>query len=161
MTAMAKKNADPDPTIARHKRAQHDYHLEDRYEAGLVLFGWELKSIRAGKAQLIDSYVLVREGEAWLLGANISPLQSASTHVIAEPKRTRKLLLHAKELAALFMATQQKGYTCIATRLYWKGKHVKCEIALAKGKQDHDKRESTKDREWERQKERLMKVHHR
>ena len=140
---------------------QHDYHLEDRYEAGLVLFGWELKAIRAGKAQLIDSYVLVREGEAWLLGANISPLESASTHVIAEPKRTRKLLLHAKELAILFMATQQKGYTCIATQLYWKGKHVKCEIALAKGKQDHDKRETTKDREWARQKERLMKVHHR
>ncbi len=156
-----KKAALPDPTIARHKRASHEYHLETRYEAGLVLFGWELKSIRAGKAQLTDSYVLVRDGEAFLLGANITPLDAASTHVIAEPQRTRKLLLHAKELAELYMETQQKGYTCVALRLYWKGKHVKCEIALAKGKQSHDKREATKDKDWARQKERLMKSHNR
>ncbi|MCP5186118.1 MAG: SsrA-binding protein SmpB [Pseudomonadales bacterium] len=159
--AKARKNAATDPTIARNKRAQHDYHLEQRYEAGMVLLGWELKSIRAGKAQLVDSYVLLRDGEAWLLGANITPLDSASTHVIAEPQRTRKLLLNARELAQLFQATQQKGYTCVATRLYWKGRHVKCEIALAKGKQSHDKRDAIKDKDWARQKERLMKGQHR
>ena len=157
----SKKTAAPDPTVARNKRASHEYHLESRYEAGLVLAGWELKSIRAGKAQLTDSYVLVRDGEAFLLGANITPLQSASTHVIADPKRTRKLLLHAKELAELYMSTQQKGYTCVALRLYWKNRHVKCEIALAKGKQSHDKRESSREKDWARQKERIMKSHHR
>lgn len=159
--ASKKKAAAPDPTIARNRRASHEYHLETRYEAGIVLLGWELKSIRAGKAQLTDSYVLVREGEAFLLGSNITPLDTASTHVVAEPKRTRKLLLNAKELADLYMATQQKGHTCVALRLYWKGKHVKCEIALALGKQSHDKREATKDKDWARQKERLMKSHSR
>ncbi len=151
------KNKTPDPTIARNKRASHDYHLEQRFEAGIALMGWEVKSIRAGKAQLVDSYVLVRDGEAYLLGANITPLQSASTHVVADPQRTRKLLLHAKEIAQLFQATQQKGYAVVATRLYWKGSNVKCEIALAKGKKMHDKRETSRNRDWDRQKERLMK----
>ena len=152
------KNKAPDPTIARNKRASHDYHLEQKFEAGLALMGWEMKSIRAGKAQLVDSYVLVRDGEAWLLGATIMPLESASTHVIADPQRTRKLLLHAKEIAQLFQATQQKGYACIATRLYWKGSRVKCEIALGKGKKQHDKRAASRERDWSREKHRLLKV---
>ena len=105
----------------------------------------------------MDSYVLLRDGEAWLIGANITPLASASTHVIADPQRTRKLLLHAKELAQLFAATQQKGFTCVATALYWKGNKVKCEIALGKGKKQHDKRASEHERDWQRQKQRLLK----
>lgn len=144
-------------TIARNKRASHDYLLEERFEAGLVLEGWEVKSVRSGKVQLVDSYVLLRNGEAWLLGANITPLSSAATHVIADPQRTRKLLLHTKELAKLFAATRQKGYTCIATAMYWKKHRVKCEIALGKGKQLHDKRATQRDRDWDRQKQRLMK----
>ena len=154
--AKAKKGA-PSSTIALNKRARHDYHLEEKFEAGVVLEGWEVKAIRAGKAQLTDSYVLLRDGEAWLLGANITPLPSASTHVVADPQRTRKLLLHNRELARLHGATTQKGFTCVATALYWKGNKVKCEIALAKGKKQHDKRASERDRDWNRQKERLMK----
>jgi len=144
-------------TIALNKRATHDYMLEERFEAGLVLEGWEVKSIRSGKAQLVDSYVLLRDGEAWLLGANIAPLASASTHVVADPQRTRKLLLHARELARIFTATQQKGFTCIATAMYWKGNKVKCEIALGKGKKLHDKRASQRDHDWNRQKQRILK----
>lgn len=144
-------------TIALNKRATHDYLLEDRFEAGLVLEGWEVKAIRGGKAQLVDSYVLLRDGEAWLLGAHITPLSSASTHVIADPQRTRKLLLHARELARIFAATQQKGFACVATAMYWKGNKVKCEIALGKGKKLHDKRASQRDRDWNRQKQRILK----
>ncbi len=152
-----KASKSPSTTIALNKRARHDYHLEQRFEAGVALQGWEVKSIRAGKAQLVDSYVLLRDGEAWLLGATITPLASASTHVVADPQRTRKLLLHAKEIAQLFSATAQKGYACVATALYWKGNKVKCEIALAKGKKQHDKRASERDRDWQRQKQRLLK----
>jgi len=144
-------------TIAQNKRASHDYLLEDRFEAGMVLEGWEVKSLRAGKAQLVDSYVMIRNGEAWLLGANFSPLSSASTHVIADPQRTRKLLLNQRELVKIMAATQQKGYSCVTTKLYWKGNRVKCEIALGRGKKMHDKRASLKDREWSRQKDRLRK----
>jgi SsrA-binding protein len=155
MSKSGKNNAPS--TIALNKRARHDYQLEERFEAGLALEGWEVKSVRAGKAQLVDSYVLVRDGEAWLLGANISPLPSASTHVVPDPQRTRKLLLHAREIARIHAATQQKGYTCVATALYWKGNRVKCELALGKGKKQHDKRASLKEREWNRQKERVLK----
>lgn len=144
-------------TIALNKRASHDYMLEERFEAGLVLEGWEVKAIRSGKAQLVDSYVLLRDGEAWLLGANITPLTSASTHVVPEPQRTRKLLLHARELARIFAATQRKGFTCVATAMYWKGNKIKCEIALGKGKKLHDKRASERDKDWNRQKERLLR----
>jgi SsrA-binding protein len=154
---MAKTKTKAPPPIAKNRRVTHDYTLEERFEAGMVLEGWELKSIRAGKAQLVDSYVLIRDGEAWLLGANITPLVSASTHVIADPTRTRKLLLHAKEIARLFADTNQKGYTCVATALYWKGNKVKCEIALAKGKQLHDKRATERDRDWKRQQRRTLK----
>jgi SsrA-binding protein len=155
---MSKKTDKPaGTTIALNKRAKHDYHIEQRFEAGLVLEGWEVKSLRAGKAQLVDSYVLLRNGEAWLLGCNITPLTSASTHVVADPQRTRKLLLHSRELGQIFAATQKKGYTCIATALYWKGNKVKCEIVLAKGKQQHDKRATERERDWSRQKQRIMK----
>jgi SsrA-binding protein len=144
-------------TIAQNKRARHDYHLEEHFEAGIALQGWEVKSLRAGKAQLVDSYVLIKGGEAWLLGANITPLTSASTHVIADPQRTRKLLLHTREIAKIYAATAQKGFTCVATAIYWKGNRVKLDIALAKGKAQHDKRATLKEREWNRQKDRIMK----
>lgn len=157
---MANKKPKPaSDTIASNKRARHDFLLSSTFEAGLVLLGWEVKSIRAGKAQLVDSYVFLRDGEAWLLNANITPLTSASTHVVAEPQRARKLLLHTRELGRLFTATQAEGFTCVATRIYWKGNKVKCEIALAKGKKQHDKRASERDRDWNRQRERIMKHH--
>ena len=143
--------------IARNKRAAHDYALEERFEAGLVLEGWEVKSLRAGNAQILDSHVLLKDGEAWLFGARIAPLASASSHVSADPGRTRKLLLHARELARIFTATQARGYACIATAVYWKNNRVKCEIALGKGRKRHDKRAALKEREWSRQKERLLK----
>lgn len=145
------------PTIALNKRARHDYHLEEKFEAGLVLKGWEVKSLRAGKVQLTDSYVLLKDGEAFLLGAHITPLPTASTHFVTDPTRTRKLLLNQRELSRLFNGVNQKGYTCVATALYWKKHLVKCEIALAKGKKEHDKRETEKDRDWQRQKERIMR----
>jgi len=145
------------PTIALNRRARFEFTLEETFEAGLALMGWELKSIRAGAVQLRDSYVLVRDGEAWLEGAHIAPLASASTHVTADPVRPRKLLLHAKEIARLAEHVQQKGYACVATALYWKGKRVKCEIALARGKRHRDKRATVKDRDWKRQQERLLK----
>jgi SsrA-binding protein len=152
-----KSNKQPSSTIALNRRARHDFELTERFEAGLVLEGWEVKAIREGNVQLTDSYVLLRDGEAWLLGANIMPLTSASTHVVADPQRTRKLLLHARELARIFAATQQKGFSCVATAMYWKGNRVKCEIALGKGKKSHDKRASQRDRDWARQKERLLR----
>ena len=155
---MAKpKPAQAAKTIALNRRAKFDYELGQRFEAGIALEGWELKSIRAGQAQLADSYVLLRDGEAWLLGAHITPLASASTHVQADPVRTRKLLLHAKEIARIFSAVQTRGQACVATALYWKGSLVKCEIALAKGKRAHDKRASIRDRDWQRDQARLRK----
>ncbi|MGS2723678.1 SsrA-binding protein SmpB [Porticoccus sp. GXU_MW_L64] len=152
-----KKPQNSGGTIALNKRARHDYHLTDKFEAGVSLLGWEVKSMRAGKVQLTDTYVLLQNGEAWLIGANVTPLQSASTHYVTEPDRTRKLLLNRRELAKIFQAVQQKGYTCVATALYWKQHLVKCEIALAKGKADHDKRETEKRRDWDRQKQRILR----
>jgi SsrA-binding protein len=146
-------------TIALNKRARHDYHLEDRYEAGLALQGWELKSIRAGRAQIGESYAVVRGGELFLFGAQITPLISASTHVVAEDRRTRKLLLHRREIDQLVGRIQRDGYTLVPTALYWKGNKVKAELALAKGKQSHDKREAAKDRDWARDKQRVMRRH--
>lgn len=144
-------------TIAVNRRARHEYHIEQTFEAGLVLTGWEVKSLRAGKGQLTDSYVLIKNGEAWLLGTHITPLTTASTHVVADPIRTRKLLLHKKEINRLIGQIQQKGFTCVALKLYWKGNKVKCEIALVKGKKLHDKRATEKDRDWERQKARVVR----
>jgi len=158
---MAKKPKIPDNTIVDNKRARHEYFIEDSFEAGLVLQGWEVKSLRQKKVQLVDSYVLIKDGEAWLLGCHITPLDTASTHIVCEPDRTRKLLLHRKELSRLFAATQQKGHTCVCTRLYWKDHLVKAKIALAKGKQSHDKRSTVKDREWNIDKQRIVRHHNR
>ena len=152
-----KKSKSGSATIAQNKKARHDYFLEDKTEAGVALVGWEVKSLREGRAQLMDSYVTFHKGEAWLSGALITPMNQASTHVIAEPRRERKLLLHRRELDRLMQKVQAKGYTCVCTALYWKGIHVKAEIALAKGKQAHDKRASSKDKDWKKEKERLMK----
>jgi SsrA-binding protein len=158
MRAMAKKKHKvPSNVIARNKRASFDYHLLETFEAGISLSGWEVKSLRMGKADLADSYVLMKDGEAWLLGAQITPLDTASTHVVADPQRTRKLLLHKKELAKILAATQQKGQTCVCTQLYWKGHLVKARIALAQGKKAHDKRDTQKDRDWNRQKQRIIR----
>jgi SsrA-binding protein len=143
-------------TIALNKKAKHDYFIEDKFEAGLALTGWEVKALRAGRGQLTDSYVMLKDGEAWLLGSHIEPLKSASTHVIADPTRTRKLLLHRRELSKLYGAVQQKGYTAICTALYWKQHLVKCEISLGKGKQQHDKRATEKERDWNREKQRTL-----
>ena len=161
MSAQARAKGAAKPArrvIARNRRATHDYALEDRFEAGLVLEGWEVKSLRAGKAQMVDSHVLLKDGEAYLFGAQVTPLPSASSHISPDPTRSRKLLLHARELARIFTATQTRGYACIATSLYWKNNRVKCEIALGKGRKRHDKRGALKDREWARQKERLLKA---
>ncbi|MEM7100873.1 MAG: SsrA-binding protein SmpB [Pseudomonadota bacterium] len=152
----SKKKAAPG-SIAQNRRARRDYFIETTFEAGLALQGWEVKSIRDGRVQLTDAYINLHQGEAYLSSANITPLTSASTHVVAEPQRMRKLLLHAREIAQIFVATQQKGYTCVPLALYWKGNKVKCEIALAKGKQQHDKRASVKEKDWQRDKARLMK----
>ena len=148
-------------TIALNKRARHDYHLEQRYEAGLALQGWELKAIRAGRAHIGESYAVVREGELVLFGSQITPLISASTHVVADDRRTRKLLLHRREIDTLVGKVQRDGYTVVPTALYWKGNKVKAELALAKGKQSHDKREADKTRDWQREKQRAMRRHNR
>ena len=156
---MAKSGKKSSPGgIAQNRRARHDYFIEDKFEAGLMLMGWEVKSIRDGKVQLAEAFVQIHQGEAYLAGCNITPLLSASTHVIAEPQRMRKLLLHAKELSRLFIASQQKGYTIVPLALYWKGSKVKCEIALGKGKKQHDKREATREKDWARDKQRLFKI---
>jgi len=155
--AKSKKKKQDDTTIVINKKANHDYFIGDRIEAGIVLTGWEVKSLRQKKVQLVDSHVIIQNGEAWLLGAQITPLNTASTHVIADPIRTRKLLLHSKELARIFTAVQQKGHTCVCTKMYWKGHLVKCQIALAKGKQSHDKRASIKEREWSIDKQRAVR----
>ncbi|MAI41175.1 MAG: SsrA-binding protein SmpB [Candidatus Azotimanducaceae bacterium] len=148
-------------TIAQNKKARFEYSLHETFEAGVELAGWEVKALRDGKAQLTDTYALLKNGEAFLLGCNITPLKTASTHVLADPKRTRKLLLHKKELAKLIGATKVKGQTCIPLALYWKGNRVKCEIALATGKKSHDKRASIKEREWKIDKQRTMKEYNR
>lgn len=158
---MAKAKKSSSTTIALNKKAKFDYELSDRFEAGIVLEGWEVKSARAGKVQLTDSYVLLKNGEAFLLGVNITPLLTASTHVVPDAQRTRKLLLHDSELAKLHSAVNQKGFTCVCPAMYWKGHLVKCEIALAKGKAKHDKRETEKERDWQREKQRTMAVKNR
>ena len=144
-------------TIALNKRARHDYHLDERFEAGLALQGWELKSIRAGRANITESYAVVRGGEMFLFGAQMTPLLSASSHVVADERRTRKLLLHRTEIDNLIGRVQRDGYTVVPTALYWKGNKVKIELALAKGKQDHDKRAASKDQDWAREKQRTMR----
>lgn len=149
----------PGKTIALNKSARHEYHLEDRYEAGVALQGWELKAIRAGRLGIGESYALVKGGEIFLFGAQITPLISASSHVVADDRRTRKLLLHRHEIDRLVGRVEREGYTLIPTAMYWSGNKVKLELALAKGKKDHDKRASEKDRDWAREKQRTMRAH--
>ena len=157
MSKAKKKPKVPSSTIVLNKRAKFNYQLHDKFEAGLALEGWEVKSLRAGKCQLMDTYVLLKGGEAFLLGCTITPLPSASAHIPIESQRTRKLLLHRREIARLIGATQQKGQTCIPVALYWKNNKVKCEIALATGKKEHDKRATIKERDWNRDKSRMLK----
>ncbi len=156
---MAKKQKSSPNTIAQNKKARFDFHISERFEAGLELKGWEVKSLRAGKGQLSDSYVFFKNGEAWLLNAQIQPLSTVSTHFVVEPARYRKLLLKRREIAKLQEAAEQKGYTVVALSLYWKNHLVKCEIGIGKGKQLHDKRETEKQRDWDRQKQRIMQAH--
>ena len=151
------KTREKDNTIARNKRARHDYFIEEEYEAGIALEGWEVKSLREGRAQLQESYVILRQGEVFLFGAHLSPLNSVSTHVTADPTRTRKLLLHTNEIGRLRGAVERRGYTLIPLSLYWKRGRAKLKIALAKGKKQHDKRATIREREWNRQQHRLLK----
>ncbi len=144
-------------TIALNRKAKHEYSIEDRYEAGIALQGWEVKSIRAGKIQLDQGYVILKNGEAWLLGAQISPLSTVSTHIDPDPQRTRKLLLHNYELNKLIGLIERRGYTLVPLAMYWKHNRVKLEIGLAKGKKLHDKRADEKKRDWDRTKQQLLK----
>lgn len=154
---MSKQDQLKDTSIALNKKATHDYFIEERFEAGIVLEGWEVKSIRAGRAQLKESYILIKNNAAWLIGAHLTPLSSASTHVNADPTRTRKLLLNQSELNKLIGKIEQKGYTAVPLKLYWKKHLVKCQLGLAKGKKEHDKRETSKERDWQRERQRLIK----
>jgi SsrA-binding protein len=153
----AKKPDRASSTIVLNRKARHDFVLEDRFEAGIALEGWEVKSLRAGRVQIRDSYVLLKGGEAFLFGALITPLPAASTHITPDAQRTRKLLLHRHELNRLIGAVERKGYTLIPTAMYWKKGRAKVEISLAKGKQAHDRREDEKQRDWQRQKQRLVR----
>lgn len=144
-------------TIALNKKARHDYFIEERYEAGMALEGWEVKSLRAGRAQLKEGYVTIKDGEAFLIGAHFSPLPSASTHVRADPRRTRKLLLHRQELRKLIGAVERRGYTLVPLALYWRRGRAKLEVALAKGKHKHDKRAAIREREAGREAQRALK----
>ncbi len=149
----------PSSTIALNKRARFEYHLEQTFEAGIELHGWEVKALRDGRIQITDSNVLLKDGEAFLFGAHINPLPTASTHVDPDPTRTRRLLLHRREIDQLIGAVERKGYACIPVAMYWKRGRAKVEIALAKGKKLHDKRRDQKERDWSRDKQRLMKEH--
>jgi SsrA-binding protein len=144
-------------SIAENKKAFFNYHIEERYEAGMVLVGWEIKAIRSGQVQLTDGYVVIRDGELFLIGCRINALRSASTHVKPEPDRTKKLLMSKDDIRRLIGKVEQKGYTLVPLNLHYKGGLVKAEIALAKGKAQHDKRETEKKRDWEKEKGRLMR----
>ena len=159
---MATKNKqDTSTRIADNKKAAYNYFFEERFEAGMVLEGWEVKSLREGKVQLTDGYVVIREGELYVIGCQINPLKTASTHVNPDAVRTKKLLLHKEEIKRLVGKVEQKGYTLVPLNLHWKAGKVKAEIALAKGKAEHDKRDTIRDREGKREVERAMKSRHR
>jgi SsrA-binding protein len=160
MAKAKEKSGKGDSTIALNKRARHEYHIDERYEAGLSLQGWEVKSLRAGRINLGEAYAIVKNGEMFLFGASIPPLLSASTHVVADDRRTRKLLLHREEIDKLIGAVERKGYT-IPMAMYWKHNRVKVELGLAKGKQDHDKRAAEKERDWNREKQQTMRAKNR
>ena len=153
-----KKSKNPSGNvIAVNRRARHDYFIENTFEAGLALLGWEVKSMRDGRAQLAEAYVNLRKGEAWLVGAHFAPLSSASTHIKTDPTRARKLLLHRHELDRLTGAVERKGYALVPLKLHWHKGRAKLDVGLAKGKKQHDKRAAAKDRDWQRQKERILK----
>ena len=154
---MAKPTKDTEKLIAENRKARFEYFIEERFEAGLVLQGWEVKAMRAGRAQLAEAYVFLRNEEAFLTGAHITPLKTTSTHVIADPVRTRKLLLNKSEISRLIGSVERKGYTMVPLDLHWKGGRAKLEVGLAKGKKQHDKRATEKDRDWQRDKARLMR----
>jgi SsrA-binding protein len=143
--------------IAVNRRARYDYFIEERFEAGVALQGWEVKSLRAGRLQLQEAYVLLRNDEAWLFGAHISPLPTASTHALPDPTRSRKLLMHRPQIDALVGAVERKGRTIVPLAMYWKNGRAKLEIGLARGKKEHDKRDNTRERDWQREKTRVMK----
>lgn len=151
------KQKERDRPIAENRRARFEYFIEDRYEAGLALQGWEVKSLRAGRGNLTEAYVYLRNGEAYLLGAHFAPLKTASTHVIADPVRTRKLLLHRAQIDRLMRAVDREGYTIVPLDMHWKGGRAKIDIGIAKGKKQHDKRATVKDRDWQRDKARVLK----
>lgn len=148
-------------SIIDNKKAFHEYFIEERFEAGMVLQGWEVKSIRAGRVQLKEAYVIVRHGEVFLFGAHISPLPTASTHISPDPVRTRKLLLNADEIKKLIGKVERAGYTLVPLNLHYTKGRIKCEVGLAKGKKQHDKRESEKQRDWQREQQTIMKQHRR
>ncbi len=145
-------------SIVQNKKAFHDYFIEEKYEAGMMLEGWEVKAIREGRVQLKEAYVIIRNGELYLIGSHISPLKTASTHINPDPVRTRKLLLHAEEIKRLIGKVERAGYTLVPLDMHYKSGRIKLEIGLAKGKKQHDKRESEKQKEWERTKQRLMRT---
>jgi SsrA-binding protein len=151
------KSENTERLIAENRRARYDYFIEERFEAGLVLEGWEVKSMRAGRAQLTEAYVYVRNAEVFLIGAHLAPLRTASTHKIADPVRTRKLLLHQREIDKLIGATERRGYTIVPLELYWVQGRAKLQIGLAKGKKQHDKRATEKARDWQRDKARVLR----
>ena len=148
---------DSSASIAQNKKARFDYFIEEEYEAGLVLEGWEVKSLRAGRVNLSDAHVIIKNAEAFLLGAQIQPLPTAATHLRPDASRTRKLLMHRRELSRLIGSVERQGYTIVPLNLYWRKNNIKIKIALAKGKKTHDKRETTKEREWGRERARIMK----
>src|ERR1044071_1601585 len=154
----AAKEEKTERLIAENRKARYEYFIEDRFEAGVALQGWEVKAMRAGRAQLTESYAFVKDGEAFLFGAHITPLKTTSTHIVADPTRTRKLLLNRAELNRLIGAVERKGFTLIPLELYWKNGRAKLKVGLAKGKKEHDKRNTSKDRDWQREKSRVMKL---
>jgi len=151
------QDKNPSQTIALNKKARHDYFIDECYEAGVALQGWEVKALRAGRLQLKEGYVFVKKGEAWLFGAHILPLSTTSTHFVADPTRTRRLLLHRRQIDHLIGAVERKGYTLVPLAMYWKKGRAKLEIGLARGKKQHDKRADQRDKDWQREKSRLMK----
>jgi SsrA-binding protein len=157
---MAQKNESPS-RITENRKASFNYFFEEKYEAGIVLQGWEVKALREGKVQLTDGYVVVKDGELFMIGLQIDPLKTASTHVSPDATRSRKLLMHKDEIRRLVGKVEQRGYTLVALNLHWKAGKVKCEVALARGKAEHDKRETIRDREGKREVERAMKDRHR
>ncbi len=157
----SKKTTEAPARIADNKKASYNYFFEERYECGMVLEGWEVKAVREGKVQLTDGYVIIRNGELFLLGCQINPLKQASTHVTPDAVRSKKLLMKKDDIRRLIGKVEQKGYTLVAINLHWKDSRVKCDIALAKGKGEHDKRDTIKDREGKREVERAMKTHNR